>query len=129
VSAFQVSATHIAAVVGSAAAYDRSSTPDDLQELAALFAAENARSVQHRYRQPTEAVEIPSALIARYLLQPIAAAALLKAIDCLDYQSCETDDWERTPAYRHLSRLESIAKRALPGYESAPWGIDDGDAP
>jgi hypothetical protein len=45
----------------------------------------------------------------------------LKMLDCLEYQSCESDDWETTQAYRLQQAMRRAAIRALPGYESAQW--------
>lgn len=97
-------------------------------ELATLYAnvlrAENIRSVEHRYRyeEGERLVRIKVSDREMYLpaLKP-GPVAVLKMCDCLDYQSCETDDWEATVAYRLLAGIRSAAIRALPGYNAAPW--------
>ena len=124
-SAFQVSSKHLAAILGSARAY-RSQYEHIAfgREEAELLAAENARSVNYRYRTTDAPVEVSMREIDQYHMHPLSPVALLKAINCLDYQSCETDDWATTPARKLLNRIEAIAVRALPGYEAAPWGID-----
>ena len=91
----------------------------DPQKTGEMLWQENARSVAHRYH------EAPNPTPYRYRIVPLAQitpVAVLKSIDCLDYQSCETDDWTETPASRLLQRVRAVAIRRLPGYESAPWG-------
>ena len=46
---------------------------------------------------------------------------ILKMCDCLEYQSCESDDWEQTLAFRLLNHIRRAAIRSLAGYEKAPW--------
>lgn len=48
----------------------------------------------------------------------------LKALDCLEYQSCEPNDWEESQAFKIIRALRGMAINSLPGYDSAPWGID-----
>lgn len=52
-------------------------------------------------------------------LDPVTA---LKLCDCLEYQSCETDDYAERPAYNLLNMIRRAAIRELPGYDDAPWG-------
>jgi hypothetical protein len=104
-------------------------------ELASAYAdilyAENIRSVLKRYPNDDEEsapgpIEKPKnikvtardAAAPKYKLKPVD---LLKMCDCLEYQSCETKDWETTPAYRLLNAIRKAAIHALPGYEDAPW--------
>ena len=104
-------------------------------ELATLYAntlyQENIRSVLARYPKDTLesapgpidkpasiAVTLRDSTLAKYRLK---AVAILKMCDCLDYQSCETDDWEETVAFRLLANIRAAAIRTLPGYEDAPW--------
>lgn len=104
-------------------------------ELATLYAdtlfQENIRSVRARYPNdrrddlPGPCV-LPLHIVVRYehfahakwRLSPVA---ILKMCDGLEYQSCETEDWEQTVAYRLLQSIRRAAVRALPGYDKAPW--------
>lgn len=93
--------------------------------------AENARSVIHRYRL------LGSEEAAGYIAQIDAyrwtnygagkPAAVLKSADCLDYQSCETPDWQSTGAYRLLAEIrEAFGKhRDTAAYQAAPWGASE----
>lgn len=50
--------------------------------------------------------------------------ALIKAIDCYEYQSCEHQGWEKSDAFHYCKSLRSALIHLLPGWEEAPWGID-----
>jgi hypothetical protein len=54
----------------------------------------------------------------------LPAVHILKMCACLAYQSCETDDWDKTKAYELLQMIKDAAIRKLPGYEDAPWDYD-----
>lgn len=123
-SAFQCSANHIAAVIGSAAFYDRIHARE-VETEAATLAAENARSVAYRYKDSCEPVAVPVDLIERWRAWPLSPVALIKAVQCLEYQSCECEDYERTAAARLLRGIMSLAISKLPGYEAAGWTVDD----
>jgi hypothetical protein len=99
---------------------------------------ENMISVAHRYSDPVE--ELPG---DRYTEDGIMEAdvafqqatfsfdslQVLKACNCLEYQSCEHDEWEVSEAYAFLQALKDKAVRALPGYESAQWGTPTTEGP
>lgn len=52
--------------------------------------------------------------------------ALVKAVDCLDYQSCEDPAWAESEAYAICEALRIHLIGELPGYESArTWGIEE----
>jgi len=104
-------------------------------ELASLYAdvlyQENVRSVQARYPQdswetlpgpslkPRElAVTWRECNLAFYRPAPVV---VLKLCDGLEYQSCETDDYRETVAFRLLDAIRGAAIHALPGYDAAPW--------
>ena len=127
-SAFLVTGTHLAAIIGSCAAFDPISRIDVL-DAGRVLAAENARSVEHRYGQPCEPVEVSEVEMAFFTMRPLPPVQVLKAIDCLEYQLAEPHDWERTTAMQLLRRLRASATNRLPGYADAPWAIADGWRP
>lgn len=91
---------------------------------AAILLAENVRSVRYRYAD--DVGDYDEILISKNeVLMPkaISPVAILKLCACLNYQSCETEDWETTNAYKLLQHIKDEAIRALPGYEEAPWGL------
>lgn len=111
---------------------DRYDTTSDLATAYAdLLYQENIRSVQARYPEDSwESLPGPCVkplhlivdarddTLAKYRLSPVA---ILKLCDCLEYQSCETDDYRETAAFELLERIRRAAIRALPGYDKAPW--------
>lgn len=93
---------------------------------AAILLAENVRSVRCRYADDIgdyDEIQISASdVLGAAPLQPVV---ILKLCNCLSYQSCESDDWETTNAYKLLQQIKDAAIRLLPGYEDAPWGLDD----
>jgi hypothetical protein len=106
--------------------------PEVLTELGADLWAENHRSANHR----SDLQEQPPpycAPVAEVLLDPVA---VVKAVDCYTYQSCEHPKWTDSRAAAYCTRLRSAAMTGLPiehttggtpypaGWDQAPWGID-----
>lgn len=117
------------------------------QNVAKGLALENIRSVEHRYpndkdgQRPgpclkdadiVEACQIYAAHFASKLGGVIVMAddvpedvQILKLVQSLDYQSCETEDWPLTMAARQLQWIIGHVIRRLPGYEDADWSYDN----
>lgn len=79
--------------------------------IAAELYSENVRSVNTRYGERTKRKgfvfsRAPSAL-------RLSAKDIVRACDCLDYQSCETDDWTRTKAHAALTAIREAAINQL----------------
>lgn len=137
-SAWTVERGHIDVLVAALHFFEVPTKPDVGQ----MLWEENYRSVNYRYdeneRTPTYAP--PENTRA---LHPVA---VLKAIDCYEYQSCEHPDWKGSQAHALcLALREAIYRRhpALavpmpsrygldqtepaychhPTYETAPWGF------
>lgn len=49
---------------------------------------------------------------------------MAKLADCLDYQSCEFDGWEKSKAFAILKEVRDGLLNSHPDYESAPWGFE-----
>lgn len=132
-SAYIVSGRHIATLVDAALAkrgdvYERgefvlSVTPDKREELCALLAEENAKSVNHRYNGNEPAVVV----FPFELYRPgNDTLKVLKAIACYEYQSCEHDGWHTSKARALVKSLRERLINDLPGYDEAPgWSIED----
>jgi hypothetical protein len=58
-----------------------------------------------------------------------APVQVVKACNCYDYQSNEHPEWEGSFAQALSEMIRGEAIAALPGYDSAAWGIDEGDFP
>ncbi len=58
-------------------------------------------------------------------LHDLKPGPVAKAAGCYEYQSCEHTAWAVSPAREAVRKLlERLAER-LPGYEAAPWGVDE----
>lgn len=95
----------------------------DPQRIVEVLQAENYRSVNNRYRDeygnpPPIKFQMGTSML---VLKPVD---ILKACHCLNYQSCESDDWNETEAKAILEAIEHAAMRALPGYDASPWGLE-----
>jgi hypothetical protein len=54
----------------------------------------------------------------------LPALAVLKLIDCYQYQSCEHDGWEASDAAFFCTKLRESLISHLPGYDALPWSLD-----
>lgn len=135
-SAFQVSPNHIGAIVRwylENARYLGSQDEREPAKLMALLAAECNKSVRYRYSDADElpgyagrtgrAPAVCDPQLDRY--QQLTPVQVIKAVDCLEYQSCEHPTWETSAACRLLTRIRSEAIGQLPGYAEAEWHIGD----
>lgn len=107
--------------------------PSLAEQYAEVLYRQNIRSVLTRYPNDTwDTMPGPINPPATITITPadelrlsnVKAVTILKACDCLEYQSCETEDYEQTFAYKLLDRIRGAAIRALPGYDDAPWGLE-----
>lgn len=100
---------------------DRTLTSATAGRVGAMLLAENSRSVNHYY---DEADWEPV-----YLFHPLPGTpdplVVLKAIACLEYQSCEHPGWLDSEARVFCQALRRVAIAALPGYSAAQgWLIE-----
>ena len=102
-------------------------TARNAEEIGRILLDENVRSVAHRYNNRINDGERNAGAIYAYrpFATPLAPVEFLKACKCLEFQSCETDDYETTVAYRIIRACIDSVARDLPGYESAPWEVTD----
>lgn len=94
---------------------------DSPSRLGQMLWGENHRSVNARYQEDDieplyEYAPLPG------VVNPVV---VLKAIDCYEYQTCEHEDWEASEAHKFCETLRGKMIGWLPGYDDAPWGIDD----
>lgn len=102
-------------------------------ETVAAFASElwreNVRSVNYRYPNDPAPVELftitPHDIEDKLHAWEFDPVQVLKAIDCLEYQSCEHPEWEASSACSFLNRLRREAIAALRGYSDAAWGAPE----
>lgn len=126
-SAFMCSDNHINAIItyaschGVRARINREWVPiwGNEQKFASLLATANAESLHVRYDDET----IVTAITYRaYHVQ--SEIEVLKLLDCFDYQACEVDAYEDTPAAHVVNCIRKDVVCRLPGYADAPWGLD-----
>lgn len=101
----------------------------DPDAIGRILLAECVKSVQHRYPDDSD-VELPGSAArpdTYWYRTPDSHApvVLLKAIDCYEYQSCEHPDWEKSEAHAICDALRDRLIGQLPGYDEAPWGIEE----
>ena len=134
-SAYLVSKAHIDALVTAARNlgdfgwyYDDGSADSwrfarelDPSEIGQMLWTENNTSVNDRYSED----EIPPAYEFKRTrtLDPVV---ILKAIRCLNYQSCEHDGWKESEAHAFLEALTISMIHNLDGYDEAPgWDLSE----
>lgn len=96
----------------------------------------NLKSINCRY---PDTIDMPSncpgpndfkgpETIEAYVFKPtprLSPVAVLKAVDCYVYQSCEDPEFYSSEAYAFCEALRHKMTRQLPGYDDAPWEIRD----
>ena len=149
-SAFQVSPNHIGAILrwylfdGGVQLHYRAAwrekrhpDTDDAMDMAACLAFECWRSVNHRYPNAQEEhgclpgpeeydstpVMVDTSNLGVY--RKLTAIEAIKACHCLAYQSCEHDEWDKSEAKKLLDDIVESTIPTIPGYNEAPWHIDD----
>jgi hypothetical protein len=99
---------------------------DTLTEVGKLLLLQNIVSVEWRYWEPVNNQQVDAFTFVPYT-KPVSLIQALKLCECLDYQSCETDDYFDTHAYKKLQqiaqRITSTLITTLPGYDDAEWSI------
>jgi len=119
-SAWVVSKNHINQIMAFAkntnfAFHHNNQTPTEIGQ---ILWDENLRSVNHRYpthQQKAQKFTFRSAA-------SVSVVQFLKHLDCLQYQSCETDNYHERPAYTLLERLRKHGISKIVGYDDAEWG-------
>jgi hypothetical protein len=133
-SAWMVTDAHVNVIVQ--AAIELEALPAELATFTGrMLLLENMRSLEARYgeREPIDAARLDAYAFGKPA-RVCTPVEVLKQIACYRYQACEHDAWEASEARAFLSAVEAQivdamgltieAAHALPGYDSAPWGID-----
>lgn len=128
-SAFIVSNTQINAIVRAASRMGLSYQYAGLtrrvagmeQEMAEMLLCANYDSVNARYRENN----LPRAIVYAIDAPILPVISTIKLANSLAYQSCEFDEWDSSEAKAFLDAFESWSINKLPGYDAAPWTIDD----
>ncbi len=120
-SAWITSITHVKAIVGWASKNDVAAVRGNERMMAQMLHNENVASVNYRYSEDTA----PTAITWDGKFMALRPVEVIKACHCQDYQSCEHDGWDGSAAKALLEKIIDRAVGELPGYDEAPWGIDD----
>lgn len=112
--------------------HHREARHEDADRLGRMLWQENLASVTARYPDDASGERpgpcgLTDEQIAAYTytsprtrLEPVA---ILKALHCYEYQSCEHDGWRGSEAYQFCQALQAAMISALPGYDEADWEI------
>jgi len=124
-SAFVCNRQHIAAIVRHYVLVQKYAKIDAVAAANELMAA-NVASVNYHYRHnPAAQADAEPPFTEREIQRApvLTGVSVLKQLQCLDYQSCEVDDWRDSNPRRLMDEIEHATIQALPGYDEAPWGI------
>lgn len=100
----------------------RELTHETATEIGAMLWQENVASVCARYED--DSAETYAHVFEYSYRDPhyvLTHREALKAVACLEYQSCDHDGWETSEAKRCLDRIEA---RAIGELYEGPWGWD-----
>jgi len=116
------------------ASHRHEATIEEVDRIGRMLWGENLKSVQARY--PDDASGDRPGPIGLtdddiesythglfYMRRPLPAVAVLKAINCYEYQSCEHGGWPRSEAKYFCDALKERMIRRLPGYDDAEWEV------
>jgi len=92
-----------------------------------ILKIQNIASVDYRYKANTEMQDYLQKLDKKYIynnrVNAVSPVALLKLLDCYDYQACETSDYKTTKACTIINQIREYTISRLPGYDEAAWGL------
>jgi len=128
-SAFIVSNTQINAIVRAASRMGLSYQYAGMtrrvagmeQEMAEMLLCANYDSVNARYKGDN----LPREIIYRLDAPLLPALSIIKLAISLAYQSCEFDEYDASESKAFTDALIRWSVNKLPGYDAAPWAIDD----
>lgn len=109
-SAWVVSKAHIDVLVNAAAQFELIDNLREANTAGRLLWLENYRSVNFRYDEELEPIQYK----INTMEDVFHAAAILRVLDCYEYQSCEHPDWENSEAFVFCARLRVAALHRLP---------------
>lgn len=89
----------------------------DLEKIGQILTDENYRSVNYRYNERDDSPKFTHL----QTLENFSPVEMLKALDCLEYQSCEHPEWKGSRAFTFVCHIRGAAISNLPGYDEAKW--------
>ncbi len=118
-SAFIVNRKHIEYLVEAARKWSVDCYNHTPEKIGQILMDENVRSINYRYK---ESYKSSGYGIHRATLD-IDPVQVIKACNCLDYQSGDHPEWEESESCKFLDSLKREAICYLPGYNLAKWEI------
>ena len=103
-------------------------TGENATQVGQMLWDENFRSVKYRYEDmPLDDLggycgESKYRFGGRGAFEKYDPVQVIKACNCLDYQSCEHPEWKASEAHAFINALIARAICEIPGYEEAEWG-------
>lgn len=129
-SAFVVNTKHIDALLNWAARQDNlyyfwQKTARyfgrEVEDIGNILLKANYASVNYNYSENIKAPDY----VFHYHKAQFKPVDIIKACNCLDYQSCEVPNWRDTEACRIIETIKDHAITQLPGYDESPtWDIN-----
>ncbi|CCD30081.1 conserved hypothetical protein [Candidatus Glomeribacter gigasporarum BEG34] len=89
-----------------------------IREMGQKLLDANCISVNYRYNDTNDEI---FELDSEEFHQPCSIAQAIKYCHCLNYQSCEYPQWERSEAKTLLDEMRETFVRHMPGYDEAQW--------
>lgn len=117
-SAFVVSEKHINSIMNYALSKNLVSSIDKAKKIGQKIWDENAKSVAFRYDEEKENLKYDFKKDSI-----ISGVKIIKAVHCLNYQSCEHDGWEKSKVKSFLLEVINCASHYIQGYDEADWEI------
>lgn len=100
-----------------------------VNQVGSMLLAANERSVSGKSNEPSHLTGWVRPYRFRRLPGVPPPVPVLKAIACLEYQSCEDPNWQTSEASAYCEALRLRVINFLPGYADAPaWPITSRDA-
>ncbi|PHM37647.1 hypothetical protein Xmau_03865 [Xenorhabdus mauleonii] len=79
----------------------------------------NLDSFNYRYKE-----DLTGTFVFDSSAPQLSVPAVLKALDCIEYQCCEVESYQQTRAYKIIKQLRLSLIDKIDGYEEAHWFID-----
>lgn len=117
-SAFIVNKKHIDYILSASLMNKYVVDYHSLDKTGQILINENFKSVNYRYNESHQPYQYKFQQISN-----IDVIQALKAIHCLEYQSCEHKNWNRSKAKKILNTIKENLIYSLPGYNECLWVI------
>lgn len=93
-------------------------------EVGQILLDENIKSFDYRYKEQYKD-EYAGMEVFKYRSLPVTfkPAEILGMLDCLEYQSCEHPEWEKSEAYAIIQAIRSEMISEIPGYTWQPESL------